>query len=87
MWFRWQRWRSLSTIFIAIGESLSQKYNEVGKESNIGFYLQAQHVSPLLPMTILGSVSVLTGISQYYLPETINIQTPNSIEDAKRIWE
>lgn len=38
-------------------------------------------------MTIMGSLSILTGIAQYWLPETLNIQMPNSVEDAKRIWD
>lgn len=47
----------------------------------------ARQVSPLLPMTILGVLSILNGLAQHFLPETLNIQTPNSIADAKKIWE
>ncbi|XP_037032291.1 solute carrier family 22 member 9-like [Bradysia coprophila] len=47
----------------------------------------AKHVSPILPMAILGILSILSGLAQYFLPETLNIQTPNSVADAQKIWE
>lgn len=59
----------------------------VGSLSAPFLMILAEYASPILPMSIIGLALLLTGFITLMLPETLNRQLPNTIDEAKDMWQ
>ncbi|XP_059811408.1 solute carrier family 22 member 6-A-like [Hypanus sabinus] len=41
---------------------------------------------PFMPMTIYGGMAILSGALAFGLPETLNTQLPDTVEDVESRW-
>lgn len=45
-----------------------------------------EEMLPALPSMIYGGAAVVAGIIAFFLPETLNIPLPDTIEDVEEKW-
>ena len=41
---------------------------------------------PIVPMTVVGTIIIITGTMTMFLPETLNRYAPNTIAEANELW-
>ncbi|XP_069750376.1 solute carrier family 22 member 6-A-like [Narcine bancroftii] len=70
------------TVIRQTGVGLVNTMARIGAMVSPVIRLTSDHL-PFLPMVIYGSVAVISGASAFCLPETLNIQLPDTIEDVE----
>lgn len=91
---------SLSASFACCYLYVNEMYPTVIRQTGVGFgntmarlgaivapmvRLGGDHL-PFVPMTVYGGMAILSGASAFGLPETLNTQLPDTVEDVESRW-